>query len=183
MEPALLVIDIQNDYFAGGTNPLVEADMAATNAARMIEFFRDRDLPVIFIQHIAKRSDAKAFIPGTGGAGIADQVRPLPGEKIFQKHFPNSFRETSLHEYLQAIGVKQLVVCGMMTHMCVDATVRAAKDFGYECLVIGDACATCDLDYWNHNIPAELANASFLAAFTYYYAGVVRTSEYIAKHS
>jgi len=183
MDTALLVIDIQNDYFPGGANPLVGADKAAANASKIIDFFRAKDLSVIFIQHFSNRPDAKFFTPGTPGVEFASGVRPLQGEKIIPKHFPNAFRETPLHEYLQTIGIKHLVVCGMMTHMCVDSTVRAAKDLGYGCQVIGDACATCDLANSGKYINACDINDSFLAAMTYYYAGVVKTSEYIAKNS
>jgi len=183
METALLIIDIQNDYFPGGANPLSDVDKAAANAARIIELFRAKNRPVIFIQHFSIRPGATFFVPGTRGVEIAEIVRPRLGEKIIPKHFPNSFRETPLHEYLQATGVKKLIVCGMMTQMCVDSTVRAAKDLGYECTVIGDACAASDLACWNRIIPAAEAHDSFVAAFTYYYAGVVRTFEYIAKNS
>ena len=183
METALLIIDIQNEYFAGGANPLVGADKAAANASKMIDFFRAKNLPVIFIQHFATNPNAKFFVPGTQGAEFEYGVRPRVGEKIIPKHFPNAFRETPLHEYLQAMGIKHLVVCGMMTHMCVDSTVRAAKDLGYECKVIGDACATCDLAHWGKYVNAKDIHNSFLAALAYYYAGVVKTSEYIAKNS
>jgi nicotinamidase-related amidase len=72
-------------------------------------------------------------------------VQPQPGESIFQKHFPNSFRETPLLEHLHKQGIERLVIAGMMTHMCLDATVRAAFDHGFRCLVAGPACATKDL--------------------------------------
>jgi nicotinamidase-related amidase len=183
MDTALLIIDIQNDYFPGGANPLVEADKAAANASKMIDFFRAKGLPVIFIQHFSNSPDSKFFAPGTPGVEFAYGVRPHQGEKIIPKHFPNAFRETSLHEYLQTTGIKRLVICGMMTHMCVDSTVRAAKDLGYECQVIGDACATCDLAHWGKYVNAKDINNSFLAALAYYYAGIVKAAEYVAKNS
>jgi nicotinamidase-related amidase len=183
MDTALLVIDIQKDYFPGGANPLFEADRAAANAACILRFFRDREKPVIFIQHFSTRPDATFFVPGTVGADIATAVKPRLGEKILPKHFPNSFRETPLHEHLKTLGISKLVICGMMTHMCVDSTVRAAKDIGYDCQVIGDACATCDLTLLDKRVDAERVQQSFLAAMAYYYASVVKASEFIAKNS
>lgn len=180
MDTALLIIDIQNDYFEGGANPLFGADAATDKASKLLENFRARGLPVIFIQHVSNRPDAKFFAPGTQGVEIEYSVRPKVGEAIITKNFPNSFRDTSLHVLLQKLGVKNLVVCGMMTHMCVDATVRAAKDLGYAVTLVGDACATCDLAIWGEFVGAANVNKSFLAALAYYYAGVVTTADYLA---
>jgi nicotinamidase-related amidase len=182
MDTALLVIDIQNDYFPGGSNPLYGADKAASKAADVIGFFRGKGRPVVYIQHLAARPDATFFAPGTRGAEIAPAVRPRDGEKIVVKHFPNSFRETDLDAHLKSLGVKKIVVCGMMTHMCVDATVRAAKDIGYGVTVIGDACATRDLAIWGRSVAAGEVHRSFLAALSYFYADVVTADEYIEKN-
>jgi len=72
-----------------------------------------------------------------------------------------------------------LVICGMMTHMCIDATTRAAKDFGFECTVIGDACATKDLEIDGRHIMATDVHASFLAALSYFYSTVKTTKDYL----
>ena len=84
---------------------------------------------------------------GTDGADIHPGVQPLPGEAIVEKYYPNSFRETELGEILQAEGVGRLVVCGMMSHMCIDATVRAAFDRGFQCIVAHDAAAARGLSF------------------------------------
>jgi nicotinamidase-related amidase len=181
-DTALLVIDIQNDYFPGGANPLYKASEAAAKASKLVGFFRAKGMPVVFIQHFANRPDSRFFAPGTFGVEFERSVRPHPGEKIVPKHFPNSFRETDLQEHLHSLGVKGLVVCGMMTHMCVDSTVRAAKDLGYDVRVAGDACATCDLAIWGKYVNAAEIHKSFLAALAYFYAGVVMTDEFIEKN-
>jgi nicotinamidase-related amidase len=95
------------------------------------------------------------FIPNTTGAEIHKSVTPLISEKVFIKNYPNSFRNTGLLEFLRANGVTDLVICGMMTHMCVDATTRAAKDFGFTCIVIGDACATRNLEIQGKTVAAS----------------------------
>ena len=178
MGVALLLIDIQNDYFPGGANELVGAEMAADNAARVLQYFRENDLPVIHIQHLATRPDATFFLPGTKGADIHQSVYPLETEKLIVKHFPNSFRETELLQYLRANYISELVVAGMMTHMCVDATVRAAKDYGYVLTVLSDACATKNLQIAEETVNAKEVHNSFLAALGYYYAAVMSTQQY-----
>jgi nicotinamidase-related amidase len=182
MFKALLIVDIQNDYFKGGRNPLCGPDEAAENAKRILDKFRNDKLPVIYIQHIALSPTATFFLPDTKGAEIYDLIKPLAGEKIFVKHFPNSFRETGLYEYLQSKNITELVICGMMTHMCVDATVRAAKDFGFDCTLIGDACATKDMPINDEIVKSEFVHKSFLAALNYFYSKVVTTDIYLKSN-
>lgn len=180
MMTALLLIDIQNDYFEGGTMTLQGSDKASENAGLVLERFRSDNLPVIHIQHIATKPSATFFLPDTKGAGIHKNVTPREHEKLIIKHYPNSFRDTGLFEYLKGLEITDLVICGMMTHMCVDATTRAAKDFGFDCTVIGDACATKDLEIGGQKVQASDVQASFLAALDYYYAKVITTKEFIS---
>lgn len=172
MTTALLLIDIQNDYFAGGTMTLVGAEQAAEHAARLLKHFRDRSLPVFHIQHIATRAGATFFLPGTPGAEIHASVKPTDAEAVTVKHFPNSFRETTLLEALRAAQVSKLVIAGMMTHMCVDTTVRAAADLGFGCTLAGDACATRDLVYAGERVDARQVQLAYLAGLNGAFAAV-----------
>lgn len=171
-DTALLIIDIQNDYFPGGRMELSGAEEAGARAGKLLNACRDRGIPVIHIQHLSTRSGATFFIPGTPGADINSAVTPWSGEKIIKKNFPNSFRDTELGELLEEKNVKRLVICGMMTHMCIDATVRAAFDLGYQCKVAGDACATRDLSLGGVTVPALHVHTAFLAALGSGYAEV-----------
>ncbi len=182
MKTALLIIDIQNDYFPSGKMELYEAEKAGENASQILQKFRAENLPVIHIQHKSTRADATFFIPQTKGVEIYKEVAPLKDEKIIIKHFPNSFRETELLETLEEIRIERLVICGMMTHMCVDATVRAAKDLGFECVLISDACATKNLEINGQEVKATEVQKSFLAALNYFYADVMSAKEYIDKN-
>ncbi len=175
MKTALILIDIQNDYFEGGSNPLVGSREASLQAKALLEDFRARSQPVVHIRHLSTRSGSTFFIPGTRGAEIHENVAPIAGEKVIEKNFPNSFRDTDLLDHLHSEGVTDLVICGMMTHMCVDATVRAAKDFGFSCTVIGDACATKDLEIGGRMVAAVEVKTAFLAALSYFYS-TVKTS-------
>ena len=179
IKAALLIIDIQNDYFDGGTMTLIDSEKASENAKLILERFRSDKLPVIHIQHIAAYPAATFFLPNTKGAEINKNVQPSDKEKVIIKHFPNSFRETDLLDYLRGKNITDLVICGMMTQMCVDASVRAAKDFGFNCILIGDACATRDLEINGQIVKAGEVQKSFLAALNSFYSKVITTRQYL----
>ena len=98
-------------------------------------------------------------------------------ETIVIKNYPNSFRNTPLLEILQKEDITNLLICGAMTHMCIDATTRAAFDLGFTCVVAEDACATRDLSFKGKTIPAAAVHASFMAALSVPYAGIISTRE------
>jgi nicotinamidase-related amidase len=175
MKTVLLVIDIQKDYFPGGKFPLVNPEEAAKKAYMLLQCFREHSGHHVHIQHISIKPDATFFIKGDSGSDIHDSVAHFEGEPIVYKHYPNSFRETNLLEVLKGWGIERVVVTGMMTHMCVDATTRAAADLGFQVIVAEDACATRDLKYDDTVIPADLVHKSFLAALKSY--GKVMKSE------
>jgi nicotinamidase-related amidase len=177
MPKALVLIDLQNDYFAGGAMELVDAEGAVTQAAMLLQSFRHNGLPIVHIQHIAKRPGATFFLPGTQGAEIHAAVSPAKDESVVVKHFPNSFRETALLELLRSAGAEELVIAGMMTHMCVDTTVRAAADFGFTCHLAGDACATRDLQFGNEQVKARDVQLAYLAALSGSFASVKLAQE------
>ena len=179
MNTALLLIDLQNDYFPGGSNPLEGSQDAVRQARRLLEHFRLGALPLVHIQHISLSAEATFFLLGTGGMLIHPEVRPLPDETVFQKHFANSFRDTPLLGHLQKLRIERLVICGMMTHMCIDATARASFDYGFENIIIKDACATKALVFENTTIPAEYVHYSFLSALNYTYGKVLSTDDTI----
>jgi nicotinamidase-related amidase len=176
-DSALLVIDIQNDYFPGGAMELDGADAAGAKAGVATKKFRENKLPVIHVRHLSVRPGATFFLPGTRGAEIHPLVQPLPGEMVIEKNFPNAFRNTGLKEFLEKQNIKSLVVAGMMTHMCVDASVRHAADLGYKITLLGDACATRAQSYGGETVPARQVHAAFLAALNGFYAKVVNTHE------
>lgn len=176
---ALLIIDIQNDYFENGQAPLFGALLASEKAKLILDCFRDEKWLVVHVQHISNRPGATFFIPASKGSEIHDNVKPLVGEKVITKHVPNSFRDTDLLEFLKSKGITDLVIVGMMTHMCVDATVRAAKDFGFNCVLIGDACATKNLEINGSTVKSEDVQNGFLAALNYFYATVKTSKQFL----
>ncbi|QQK80036.1 cysteine hydrolase [Salicibibacter cibi] len=182
MSTALIVVDIQNDYFPNGKMALSNPDKAAANAAKMIDWFRQNNKDHIFhVQHIANSQELGFFLPNTDGAEIHETVQPLDDENIVVKNFPNSFLQTDLESKLREKGVTKVVVAGMMTHMCIDATVRAAVDLGFETTLIEDACATRELVYQERTVPAEQVHDAFVSAVNGMYADVISTEDLLKK--
>lgn len=164
MNTALLIIDIQNDYFPGGRMTLAGTGPASENAAALLAAFRRLQLPVIHVQHVATQAGATFFLPGTDGVSIHSSVKPLDGEILIQKNYPSSFRQTGLLDYLRQHRIGKLVIAGMMTHMCIDTTTRAACDLGFSIELAHDACATKALSFGGAEVPAGQVQAAYLAA-------------------
>jgi nicotinamidase-related amidase len=178
---ALILVDIQNDYFPNGRMELYEPNKAAANAHKVLDFFRSKNMPVFHIQHIFLDPDAPFFAPGTEGANINEAVTPLEDEIVIQKNYPNSFRETQLLNYLQEADIEHVVVCGMMSQMCIDATARAAVDLGFRCTVIEDACTAPNLSVRGRTIPAIDVHDAFMAALGSLYADIKTAESFLEK--
>jgi nicotinamidase-related amidase len=180
---ALLLIDIQNDYFPGGKWPLSGIDAAADNATKLLDAARKAGDLVVHVRHEFATPDPPFFAPATPGSEIHPKVRNHDGEPVVLKHHVNAFRETELKALLDRHGVEEVVICGAMSHMCVDAGTRAASDHGYRCIVVHDACATNDQKFGSVVVPAEKVHAAFMAALQFGYARVVSAAEYLAGHA
>jgi nicotinamidase-related amidase len=165
-----LIIDIQDFYFPGGKSALVGPEKAAANAALLLSDFRRINLMVIHVRHNSEP-----------GGKINDIVKPLPKEKIISKDAINCFVGTDLLDFLRNNKTDTLVICGMQTHMCVEAATRAASDYGFKCILIYDACATKDLKFGDKTIKAEDVHYSSLSTLKNY-AIVISTDEYLSKN-
>jgi len=179
MTRGLLIIDVQNDYFPGGRWELYEMEAAAKNVARLLESARKAGETIVHVRHEFPIAEAPFFAPGSEGALIHASVKNLPGEEVVLKHQINSFRDTELKQILDRAGVQDLVICGAMSHMCVDAGTRAAADFGYRCTVIHDACASRDLEFGGQKIPAAQVHAAYMSALAFGYAKSLSTGEHL----
>jgi nicotinamidase-related amidase len=162
VKTVLLLIDIQNFYFPGGRLPLLNPEKASLNAQRLLKYFRKEKNLVVHIRHNSK-----------SGGEIHKNVEPLPDEKVISKNHANAFRDTDLLDFLKKNKIDRLVICGMMTHMCVEAATRAGHDYGFECVVIQDACSTRDLKFNNKIIKADEVHYSTLSSLSGYYAKVM----------
>jgi nicotinamidase-related amidase len=176
---ALILIDIQNDYFPDFPQcrmPLPHMAKAAGNAAKLLEKARKQGAEVIHIQHIAASDAAPFFRPGSKGAEIHQRVCPEKSERIVQKARPNGFVQTDLHAILQKQGITNLTICGAMSQMCIDATARAAVDLGYKVTIAEDACAASDIAFGGENVPAKLVHAAIMAPLGASYAKVIASN-------
>jgi nicotinamidase-related amidase len=183
MNSALIIIDIQNDYFPGGACELVNPERAAGQAKKVLNTFRQKGLPVYHVRHISNYPGATFHLEGTKGSEIHTIVAPLPEEKVIIKHAPSAFLQTDLSKELMAQGVSHLVICGMMSHMCIDTSVRAAMDYGFKVTLLEDACATKDL-VWNGTvIPASTVHNTFMASVNGVFAKVMQTEDFLKQLS
>ncbi|MBH3427477.1 cysteine hydrolase family protein [Pseudomonas alkylphenolica] len=176
---ALIVIDIQNDYFPGGKWTLEGADRAADNAARIIAASRNKGDLVVHVRHEFESSDAPFFAPGSEGAQIHPKVAPQGNEPVVLKHKVNSFLNTNLKAVLDEHNINAVTVLGSMSHMCIDGFTRAAADLGYGVTVIHDACASRDLEFNGQTVPAAQVHAAYMASLAFAYAQVISTEDYL----
>ncbi len=154
---ALLLIDIQDFYFPGGSTVLVNAEMAADKASKVLQVFRDNGNLVIHVKHHVK-----------AGGDIHQSVTPLSSEMVIVKKDVNAFKNTDLKDYLQQHTIEEIVIIGMQTHMCLEAAVRAAADYGFKVTVVDGACTTRDLQFNDTIIPAMQVHYSTLATLKSY---------------
>jgi nicotinamidase-related amidase len=175
---AIVVVDFQNDYLTSGSWPLVGIDAAVQKAARVIEDARSKDVPVIHVRHESPEG-APFFVAGYLGAEIIPAVAPNEGEQVVVKNYPNAFRDTDLKAKLDAEGVKDVVIVGAMSHMCIDATARAGADHGYNVTIVEDAAATRDAEFNGMTVPADQVHAAFMAALGFAYGKVVTADDFL----
>lgn len=175
---ALLIIDVQNDYFPAGKMELFQAEQALQYINRLEDEFIQHQRPIIYIQHIFDGENAPFFQAGTSGVELHRGLRLKPDSIIVEKKYPNSFFQTELKDILDQLSIEKLVITGMMTHMCVDATSRAAAEYGYDPVVIGDATATRNLTHADRTVQAIDVQTACLAAFQMF-AQIQSTEQYL----
>lgn len=179
---ALLLIDLQTDYFPGGRWALEDAEAAGGKAAGALAQARVMGMPIFHVRHEAPEG-FPLLAKGTHGAKIHPCVEPREKEAVIIKTHPNSFLGTNLQEQLQGAGIKQLVVVGMMTNNCVDSTVRGAVELGYGCTTLHDACAAMAFEFQGEAIPASQVHAVFMAELAFAYGKVLSVEEWLESVS
>jgi nicotinamidase-related amidase len=175
---AIIVVDFQNDYLTSGSWPLVGIDAAIEKAGRVIEHARGKGVPVFHVRHESP-AGAPFFVAGSPGAEIIPAVAPRDGEEVVVKNYPNAFRDTHLKAKLDAAGVTDVTIVGAMSHMCIDATARAAADHGFSVTVVEDAVATRDTEFNGLAVKADQVHAAFMSAIGFAYGKVVTADDYL----
>lgn len=165
MTKALLLIDVQKEYFSGGKLALPGMEAALEPIEALISHFRAGKLPILFVQHVTLDPDPDAaFAAYAIGTELHDRLPPEPEDAVITKSLPNAFVQSWLQARLQAQGVTELVIAGTMTQTCIDSTARGALDFGYPVTIASDACVAGALEWEGKAISAAQVQKTFLAA-------------------
>ena len=171
---ALVLVDIQKEYFEGGAMPLPAMDAAADKAAELLAKARSRGDAIFHIRHISETAEAPIFKPGTAGTEIHEKVAPSADEAVIEKARPNSFHGTELEAALREAGIENITLCGAMSQMCIDATARAAADLGFNVTVVSDACAAAPVEHDGLSLSADQVHAAIMAPLAMAYGKVVK---------
>jgi len=139
MKPALLVIDIQNEFFNRNQacDDSLKSSIAYINAA--IDLFREKNLPIVVIQH---KSEEQGLVPGKSGFDVHDSVQLKPQDLRIAKTYGNSFTKTGLAERLRKLGVDTVIVTGFCAEYCVLSTCRGAQDFDFTPIILKGSLAS-----------------------------------------
>ncbi|MTD41854.1 isochorismatase family protein [Erwinia sp. CPCC 100877] len=180
MKQALVIIDVQNDYFPNGKMALHEPENALAEIQKLEAYFNKNNYPIIYVQHIKENPQAAFFGRDTLGARLHSGLAATDRSIIIEKHYPNSFIDTSLQATLTDLAVEQVVITGMMTQMCVDSTTRASKELGFQPILIADATATKTLTFAGTSVSAQAVEAAFLSALSNF-AEVLSAEEFLSN--
>ena len=174
-DAVIVMIDYQNEYLNGAL-PLPGGAAAVAEGAKLLERARAAGAPIVHIAHEGRPGGP--FDRAAERGAIIGAVAPAAGESVIEKPLPNAFAKTSLAETLQAIGRKEIVFAGFMTHMCVSSSVRAALDLGYRATIVARACATRDLPAATGGEPiaADALHEASLAALADRFAVIARNA-------
>lgn len=180
-ETALILIDIQNDYFSPDKLLIPDGKIALKNACRLRDWAAKRSVKIVHIQQVNFNPNSSMFAAKTDGVEIHADIAPRENETVIQKTMPSSFDKTELHEFLRSHGIKQLILAGMMTHMCVETTARCAVPLGYNVIVASDACASRDLPSYDGKtiVSHKAVHENALTAIADRFADIIETDKII----
>ncbi len=172
-DSALIMIDCQNTY-RKGLMQLTGVEAAILEAKKLLDKARALRIPVIHIQHDAGPGSPYDVSAEIGA--ICDEVAPIAGEPVITKNYPNSFIATDLDQQLKALGIKNIVLAGFMTHMCINSTAHGGFNLGYFVTVVASATATRPLQAANGKVlTAQEVQEGAIASTRDLYAAIVDT--------
>lgn len=178
MKRALLVIDVQNEYFKGKL-PVTHPKDSFQNILKAIDSANKMEIPVILVQHSNLDKDAATFKIGTDEHDIHEEVLKRDFDKIIEKNLPGSFTGTGLKPYLNENNIETVAICGYMTQMCCDTTARQAMHLGFNVEFLSDATGTLDIFNSAGKINAEELHKAILVTQAMRFSKVITTSEWI----
>lgn len=180
MKRALLVIDVQNEYFTG-LLPVSYPQNSIQNILDVIETAKETGIPVIIVQHTATAKGSKAFVKGTHGWELHDSIKDIDVEHYVEKALPSSFVGTDLEEWLRKSDIDTVVISGYMTQHCCDTTARYAHHLGFNVEFLSDATGTLDFNNKAGKASAEEIHRVTLVEQAFRFSSIISTKEWIAK--
>lgn len=180
MKRALLVIDVQNEYFTGKL-PVTYPSGSLDNITRAIKAAHTNNIPVIVIQHTAPQKDSKTFRKGTKEWELHPQIAGEKYDHIIEKTLPGSFTGTDLEAWLRERNIDTLVIAGYMTQMCCDTTARQAVHLGFSVEFLSDATGTLQISNYAGTVTAEELHKAILVTQAMRFSEVLTTEEWISS--
>jgi nicotinamidase-related amidase len=182
MRRALLVIDVQNEYFTGKL-PVSYPEGSFSNILKSIDFANKFDIPVILIKHTAPQKDSKTFVIGSKEWEIHSEVQKRKHDCVIEKNLPGSFTGTNLDELLKSRNIDTVVITGYMTQMCCDTTARQAMHLGYSVEFLSDSTGTLNISNYAGKIKADELHKAILITQAMRFSKVMTTDEWIRTFS
>jgi nicotinamidase-related amidase len=168
---ALLVIDVQNGMFSLPGNPVYKAEHLLSIIKKLIHEFRENNIPIIYIQHTDENESP--LMANTSGWKIRPEISPLKSDVVIQKTTPNSFLGTELQSILDNQNIKEIIICGLQSELCIDTTCRQAKALGYNVILVEDGHSTFDTEL----LSAEQIWAHHNSVLSGWFATIRKSSE------
>jgi nicotinamidase-related amidase len=182
MKHALLVIDVQNEYFSG-LLPITHPQGSLQNILRAMDEAHARGIPIAVIQHGAPQENAPVFKISSPTWELHPEVAKRPHTKLIEKHLPGSFTGTDLEVWLTSEGADTVVISGYMTQMCCDTTARQAVHRGFSSVFLSDATGTLDISNEAGSVTAEELHRAILVTQAMRFSRVLTTDQWIESLS
>lgn len=182
MKRALLVVDVQNEYFSG-LLPVTYPKDSLNNILKSMDFANQQGIPIVVIQHSAPQKDSKTFLKGSQGWDLHTEIANRPYSHLVEKHLPGGFTGTDLESYLRKQEIDTVVISGYMTQMCCDTTARQAVHLGLGVEFLSDVTGTLDISNYAGKVTAEELHRSILVTQAMRFSKVMSTDEWIKQIS
>jgi nicotinamidase-related amidase len=179
MSRALLVIDVQNEYFTGAL-PITHP---AGHLGRILEVMdaAEGKIPTIVIQHHFPQPEKPFFQRGSHGWELHPEVASRPRDLLVEKTLPGSFTNTPLEAWLRQRGIDTVAIAGYMTHMCCDTTAREAVHRGFQVESLSDATGTLPLSNAAGAVTAAELHRTILCAQQMLLSEVLPSSKWLER--
>lgn len=180
MKQALIVIDVQNEYFEGGAMPVTYPANSFDNIKKAITSAKAHQIPVVYVKHLCP-PEADCFRPDSFGQELHADLIALGADHILTKKMVSAFPETDLQDYLSSKEIDTVTIAGFMTQMCCDTTARYAAHMGYHVNFLSDGTGTLDFNNSQGHASAEELHRATLITQAHCFSNVISTDSWISS--